>query len=260
MNTFIKIITSKAFITSAIAVVLCFILLRVINHVYRTLHKDEINRPGMRERIVPGYMKVIRWIIIALTVLIVLQANGIDLSSMFKGLGVFSIIAGLALQDLFKDIIMGIHITSHHFFQVGDIVKIDGFEGRVVDFNLQTTKLESVEDLSIRTICNREITKADVSSNIQYFILPLSYDLKLEEVDAIAEEITEKAKTIADLRQIDFLGTDNFDSSAINYRFRLICDPDRRFTVIRQLRRVIQEVLEAHHTSIPYDQLDVHTD
>jgi small-conductance mechanosensitive channel len=213
----------------------------------------------MRDRIVPTSYKVIRWIIITLTVLVVLQVNGIDLTSMFTGLGVVSIIAGLALQDLFKDVIMGMHIMSHHFFQVGDIVQIGDFEGRIVEFNLQTTKLESTLDLSIRTVCNREITQATISSDIVDFRLPLSYDLKVDEVDAIMADILDRASAITDLKKITFEGTDEFADSAIYYRLRLITPPAKRYAVMRKLRRIIQLVLEDHNTSIPYNHLDVHT-
>lgn len=258
MDQLIEILTSQNFITSVVVILLCFALLRVLKKVYRSLHKDEINAPGMRDRIVPTSYKIVRWVIIAFTVLIVLQINGINLSSMFASLGVVSIIAGLALQDLFKDVIMGTHIMSHHFFEVGDIVKIGDFEGRIVDFNLQTTKLESVADLSIVTICNREITQATICSDVVDFRLPLSYDLKVEEVDSIMNDIIERAKDIEDLKRITFEGTDEFADSAIYYRMRLITPPAKRFAVQRKLRRIIQEVLEEHHTSIPYNHLDIH--
>lgn len=258
MEKLLAFLKSTSFITSLIAIVLCLVLLTVLKGIYRSLNKQNENEPGLRSRIAPTSYKIIRWIIIVLTVLIVLQAYGIDLTSMFTGLGVVSIIAGLALQDLFKDVIMGMHIMSHHFFKVGDIVTIGDFEGRVLEFNLQTTKIESIEDLSIRTICNREITAATLTSDLTDFRLPLSYDLKLEEVDEIMKEITERAEKNPDIRSCTFLGTDEFADSSIYYRIRILVEPSRRYAALRAVRRIVQEVLEEHHTSIPYNQLDVH--
>lgn len=259
MEKILAFLTSASFITSVVSIVLCYILLAVLKGVYRSFNKQNEQEAGLRDRIAPTSYKIIRWIIIALTVLIVLQAYGIDLSSMFTGLGVVSIVAGLALQDFFKDVVMGMHIMSHHFYKVGDIVTIGDFEGRVLEFNLQTTKIESIEDLSIRTICNREITKATLTSDLTDFRLPLSYDLKLSEVDTIMAEITRRAEQNEDIRKCTFVGTDEFADSAIYYRIRLLVAPDRRYGALRSLRRIVQEVLEEHHTSIPYNQLDIHS-
>ena len=51
---------------------------------------------------------IIGYILTIITVLMVLQIYGVDVSSMLAGVGIVSIIIGLALQDALKDIFRGL--------------------------------------------------------------------------------------------------------------------------------------------------------
>ena len=66
---------------------------------------------------------IIRYIFIVLGLLIVLQINGVDVSSILAGVGIIGVVFGLAIQDWLKDIIRGSSILSDNYFSVGDIVK-----------------------------------------------------------------------------------------------------------------------------------------
>ena len=50
---------------------------------------------------------IIGYVLVIITVLMVLQIYGVDVSSMLAGVGIVSIIVGLALQDALKDIFRG---------------------------------------------------------------------------------------------------------------------------------------------------------
>ena len=73
------------------------------------------------------YIKLVKSIIrntfIILTFLLILQANGINVSAVLTGVGILGVIFGLAIQDWLKDIIRGSSILSDSYFSVGDIVK-----------------------------------------------------------------------------------------------------------------------------------------
>ena len=75
---------------------------------------------------------IIRYIFIIVTVLIVLQINGVNVSSVLAGVGILGAIFGLAIQDWLKDIIRGSSILSDNYFSVGDVVKYKDVEGKVL--------------------------------------------------------------------------------------------------------------------------------
>ena len=76
-------------------------------------------------------LNVLRYLLLLVTILLILQINGINVTSLVAGLGIVSAVVGLALQDILKDVIMGLHILSGRFFSVGDAVRYGIMEGIV---------------------------------------------------------------------------------------------------------------------------------
>ena len=76
-----------------------------------------------------------------LILFIILQINGVNVSSIIAGVGVVSVIIGLALQDALKDIIMGVNVLVDDYFSLGDIVKLDDIEGKVVEIGIKNIKI-----------------------------------------------------------------------------------------------------------------------
>ena len=70
----------------------------------KNLNRDKRNIA----RLVTG---VFKYSVTCGVVLIILQINGVNVNSAVAGLGIASTIVGLSLQDVLKDIIMGININ-----------------------------------------------------------------------------------------------------------------------------------------------------
>ena len=64
--------------------------------------------------------------------ILLLEVNGVNVSSLIASLGIVGIVVGLAVQDALKDLIAGKNIISDHFFETGDVIKYDGITGKVI--------------------------------------------------------------------------------------------------------------------------------
>ena len=73
----------------------------------------------------------IKIVIVTLVVLSILTVYGIDVAAALAGLGIMSVLIGLAFQDLFKDVIVGFFIIIEDQFSVGDTIEVAGFKGEV---------------------------------------------------------------------------------------------------------------------------------
>ena len=82
----------------------------------------------------------------------------------------------MAMQDVFKDVLMGMHIINDKAFKVGDVIKIDDDEGIVTLFTLQTTQYTSLNTGDNVTICNRNITKVGITNGVYDIDIGLRYD------------------------------------------------------------------------------------
>lgn len=259
MEQIIRFITSPKILISAAIIVGAVILWLAI---YKG-HKRYVatgKAKGERTTIVRVVLGSIRFMIVAGTILMVLQINGVNVSSAVAGLGLLSAIVGLALQDMFKDIIMGIHIISDHFFSVGDVVKYGNIEGVVIGFTIKTTTLRNIYDQTITTVCNRnilEITRMPESAQVD-IDLPLSYEESPIRIHTVLKNLCEQIGQIDGIDSCVYKGTQEFADSAVIYKIRFFCLPENKPERTRDALRMIQNGLEEKNIKIPYRQLDVH--
>ena len=102
---------------------------------------------------------IVKYIIIVIVGVLILQIYGINVNSLIAGLGLVSVIAGLAIQDPLKDIVSGINIITDDYYSLGDVINIDGIEGKVVQLGVRTTKILDTKRGDIYVLANRNISK-----------------------------------------------------------------------------------------------------
>ena len=201
---------------------------------------------------------IIRYLFIIITVLILLQINGINVSSMLAGVGILSIIIGFAIQDALKDIIKGIDIISDNYYQVGDVIKFGDVTGKVLSLGLKTTKIQDVVTNNIVSISNRNIEQVEVVSTHIYINIPLPYELSLKDAEEAISDIINNIKKLDKVDNCVYLGVNTFADSSINYLIRVECDSTLKLPVRRSALGQILKDLEKKNISIPYQQIDIH--
>lgn len=239
------------------AIVIYFIIKKII---HRLMNKSEANSKTDRKR--KTYMKlfsnIIKYILIIITILAVMQVNGINVSSLIAGLGLASAIAGLALQDALKDIIMGVNIIVDDYFSVGDVVKIKGIEGKVVEVGLKTTKIKDIITNDTFVIANRNIGEATNISKWLDIDIPLPYEQKVENIEIVLAQAINKIEQLEDVIKAEYKGLQEFGDSAIYYKIRLYCKPEVKPQIKREANRIIKLELDSNNIDIPYMQIDLH--
>jgi small-conductance mechanosensitive channel len=196
-------------------------------------------------------------ILACITLLMVLQVYGVDVTSLLAGIGVISVVIGLALQDSLKDAFRGFDIVSDNYYNVGDIVEIDGITGKVIDISFRSTKIQDIDTSNIISIANRNITQAGVVSEDIYFNIPLPYELPSDKAEKILASTIPEIKKDENVIEANFLGLNKLSDSAIEYLFAIKCKPCLKLQTRRNALKVIIKTLEAQKISIPYPQLEI---
>ena len=215
---------------------------------------------GERATLIRVSMDAFRFALLAGTILLILQVNGVNVSSAVAGLGILSAVVGLALQDILKDMIMGIHVMTDHFFSVGDVVRYQDIEGVVTGFTTRTTTIRSIYDQTITTICNRnisQITRMPASTLVDIDV-PLSYEVDPQRVHSVLRVICARIDRLEGIDRCIYKGTQSFESSAILYKVRFFCPPETKPDRTRDALREIQNGLAEADLQIPYNQYDLH--
>ena len=206
------------------------------------------------------FNNVLKYAFIITTILSVLQINGVNVTSFIAGLGIASIIVGLALQDALKDIIMGVNILTDHYFSVGDVIKYNGLEGKVVGFGLKTTKIQDIATGNEMSITNRSITEAEKLSNKLYISIPAPYEASVSKMEKVIIKIILRIKEGDYIDDCDYLGISEFKDSCVIYKVVITAKPEYKYAVIRHANRAIKNELDINHISIPYTQIVVRSE
>ncbi len=124
------------------------------------------------ENRVPGLFKtILRFFVILYPIYMLTGVWGIDLSSFVTALGVGSLVIALALQDTLSSIVSGFLLVVDKPFSVGDWVKVDGYQGQVVDISWRSTRLQ-VRGNDVVVIPNLNLVG---SSIYNYTMMDVSY-------------------------------------------------------------------------------------
>lgn len=85
-----------------------------------------------------------RAVLLLVGLLLALSAAGIPLSALSVLGGAFGVGIGLGLQKIAANYVSGFVILAEHALRIGDMVKVDGFEGRITDIKARYTVIRSL--------------------------------------------------------------------------------------------------------------------
>jgi small-conductance mechanosensitive channel len=199
-----------------------------------------------------------RFLLGFIIILVILQNFGIQITSLLASLGITGAVAGLAMQDYLKDIVMGYNIIASHYFAAGEVVRYGDFEGEVVYSDLKMTKIRSIDDDSILSVSNRNLDKVIRVSDMFDIDIPMPYDEPYEHCRDTVRKIAFRAKDVKGVNSAALAGTQAFLDSAITYRLRMFIDPKDKGRIRREVNYIIQQELEEANIAIPFTQIDVH--
>ena len=257
-NFFLEGTFLKAVIAAVVFLIIWFIIDRVLSGMVKRLEGDD----GARSRVSTSLRSVrsaIKYILLALAVIVILQLCGINVSSLVAGVGVVSIVVGFAIQDALKDIIMGLNIVVDNYYKVGDHLIYHGNLCKVTELNLKTTKLHDLITHRDITVRNSLISEAEKSSGFFTIDIPMPYELTAEESkDAIAQ-ILDAIRHEQQVKHARSLGLKEFGSSAVVWMIgAVVPDVEAAPQVRRNCQGIVKRVLDELGISIPYTQLVLH--
>ena len=90
-------------------------------------------------------LTIARYTVIGMALIIAASQVGIHITPLLGGLGVAGLAVGLAVRDTVSNMVSGLIILWDRPFEIGDVISIDGAEGRVERIGLRSTHLRSAD-------------------------------------------------------------------------------------------------------------------
>lgn len=262
MDKVLEFLLKKEVIGTIVAIAVSYLLYNIIRFVIeKLLSKNKSEYDKKRKRTVAELLKnIVKWLLIAVTLIIILDLFGMNVSSLIASLGIASAVGALALQDTLKDIISGASIIMDNYFVVGDYVKYNGFNGQIIEFGLRSTKIMNF-DGEVLIIANRNITEiTNLSQKIASTLIkvPTSYDAPIAKVEKILGEIVDEIKNWDTMKSdTAYIGIDDFKDSCIEYGIRIYCSPGKIWGYRREILKMIKQKYDKNKIKIPYNQLEI---
>lgn len=256
----------KYILLPAIYIVIGIIIYYIIKKILTAnIHKKVIKKRHQEKRITTIntlLLNIIKYIIVIFVLIAILTVFNVNITSILAGVGISAAIAGLALQDILKDLLAGMVIITEDQFEIGDIVKIGDFLGEVTSISLRTTRVKDYQGVT-KIFANHTITSVTNYSLDDYLCvidIAVDYNAKSDKVLKVLEDLGKDLENkIEDIKQpIEVWGVQDLSDSAVIYRLCALTSSKKRNEVTRKIKKEIKDRLEKEKIKIPYKQIEVH--
>ncbi|WP_416670484.1 mechanosensitive ion channel family protein [Egbenema bharatensis] len=225
----------------------------------RVLRVTVANR-GAREVIA----LVIRYGLLFIGALVLLQIWGIDLSSLALLASALGIGIGLGLQDIARDIGSGVVLLFERPIQVGDFVQVGSFEGTIERINARSTLVRTLDHISIIVPNSRflsdEVINWSHGNPVSRLRVPvgIAYGSNIEDArSALLDAAQEHSRILsAPKPMVIFRG---FGDHSLNLElFVWTAEPSKHILIKSELYFSIEAKFRKYQVQVPFPQRDLH--
>lgn len=240
----------------AIGIIINMIVSKIVAKITK---KGDNSRDKRKTTIINLVKSIIKYLILIIVVLGILDAYGVNTTSIIASLGIAAAVIGLAFQDILKDFLAGITIIFDNKYAVGDIIEINGFTGTVISLGLRTTKIKAftgevkcIGNSSFNEVINYNLAEADL-----FIKLNVAYDTKIDKLEKVLESLRKDILAIENVKDYKLLGVDALGDSSIVYIIDVTCKAGAGAGIKRKVLRLIKDTFDKEKINIPYQTLDV---
>ena len=234
-NLFLTLITFVGVI-----ILFCF-----VKFVASRIRRRVSNRAKSLTYIIQNLIGIVMFFI---ALLIILNIWGFD-----TGIGLFiscatALVIGIGAHDIISDVFNGIANTFASLYDLGDIIEINGFKGKVVNITLTKTTIQSLSG-EIKTISSsriKEVTNFSKAYSNVVVEIPVSYN---EEIDEIINLLEEKLPSLKEeysqiLEGPIINGVEDVDAAKVILRISAKTTPENNLPVARGIRKAIIDIFK----------------
>jgi len=240
------------------SLVLASIVLKWIRKI-STRKMDEIDKNKF-----VSIFKFIKYVTYIIVFFFILSQSGINITPFLAASAALLVGLGLALQDLFQDIIGGIFIILDKSLLVGDIIEVEGKVGKVIEIKLRTTRAITRDD-KIIIIPNHILIRNSIYNYTQNrkttresLIIGVAYGSDVKKVEELLLETAIKHTEVLK-KPKPFVTFEDFGDSALIFHLNFYLNESFKAPKINSdMRFKIDELFRENNVSIPFPQRDVH--
>lgn len=208
--------------------------------------------------------RFIKYLVYVAVILVTMSAAGIDITILITASAALFVGLGLALQQLFQDLIAGIFIITDKSLMIGDIIEVDGKVVRVFEIKLRTTRALTRDDKVIvipnhmfisnfiyNHTQNQDTTRESVEVGV-------AYGSDVEKVTRLLLESAQQHPSVLK-KPPPFVHFEDFGDSALLFSIKFhISESFMSPGIKSEIRYAIDKAFRENQVTIPFPQRDLH--
>lgn len=205
---------------------------------------------------------MVRYSILAFTIVAVLGRLGVQTASVIAVIGAAGLAVGLALQGSLSNFAAGVLLVAFRPFKAGEYVDLGGVAGTVVQVQIFSTTLRTVDDKIIvvpngKIIANNIINTSREPNRRTDMVVGVAYDADIDVVKKVLGDIIAADSRIMQDKGVT-IRLNEMAPSSLNFTVRVWTTNGDAMDVYWDLMENFKRALDANKIGIPYPQMDVH--
>tara|TARA_X000000368_G_scaffold332808_1_gene269995 strand:- start:529 stop:1617 length:1089 start_codon:yes stop_codon:yes gene_type:complete len=216
-------------------------------------------------------MRSLKYLVIFLGIVAVLETWGIKIGPVIAGLGLFGVAVALGAQDLFKNLISGIMIILEKRFELNDIIEVPGQAVGIVEhIGFRSTLIRQFDSTPI-SIPNYVFSDTSIVnfSDRKYrrinWTIGLTYDTSINQLKEICLSIETSIRSNNDFIVNDnfklYVRVEKFNDSSIDIlinTFTNTNDWEKYLKIKEELVFMIKNVVESNKSSFAFPSQSIY--
>lgn len=224
--------------------------------VSRTIRRRVLASPNLDDTLGTFFASIAKWLIIAVTVIAVLQVFGFQATSLVAVLGAATLAIGLALQGTLQDVAAGVMIIIFRPFKLAQYVDIAGTAGTVKNINLFVTELATPDNVQI-IVPNGQVWGSIITNYSAHDTrrVDITYGIDYGDDADKAMAVILKCVNADDRVHKDpepWVRVVNLNDSSVDIGLRIWCAAADYWDLKFAMTKVVKEAFDKEGISIPY--------
>lgn len=186
----------------------------------------------------------------------VLTELGFSLAPLLGAAGVVGIALGFASQTSVSNVISGFFLMAEEPFRVGDIIRVDAHEGRVLSVDMMSVKLVTFDNRLVR-IPNENIIKTSVVNATRFPIrrvdvrVGVAYKEDLPHVRSVLEQVAHD-NPLCLIEPAPLIIFEGYGDSSLNYLFAVWASRENWLQLKTSIHEDIKAAFDREGIEIPF--------
>jgi len=251
--------------TLVVLVVLVFLLFSITLWLKTWIVKSLLANSSVELGVRLAVGAIIRYIVIAVGLVVILQTTGVDLSTVTILAGALGVGVGFGLQNVTNNFVSGFILLIERPIKVGDRIEVGPVTGDVVNIALRATTVVTNDNIAI-IVPNSEFVSSRVTNwsytdrSVRFnFPVGVSYQSDPELVRRLLLQVADQHAGVLKDPKPDAL-LQEFGDSALNFILRVWTKQYSTTpgTLRSELNFMISKIFKEQGIEIPYPQRDLH--